>query len=412
MDDEKDGEPFGSHSIAQGGDSVAANSPRLSLRPVAQLFPSLAVGGAAAAGAAHQRQKQQDPFYPDRRASRGMAIAMQNQPPMANRPGTANSWEQPANNLTSPDSNVSNPFGDAAELPAAASSDSPRSLTSPAAMGIVTGAAVGAAAGAAAGAGAASMTRKASLRQGNANTFNLTLAAPNRAGAADAPPASPVGTEFSFSSMTTDQAQGPSASGAAIAAAGGPAVSTVHRVQLDFKPTLEDELELRAGQLVRLLHEYDDGWALCIRLDRSQQGVVPRTCLSTRPVKPRAGPSAGRPGPPVNPNPNMNNKNRPMGPMGPMNQQWPMRPAGPAGPVGPMGPARGNQPQPPMQGGRPASPAMRIQTQAPYPTGDRPQSPSTMNMPQPMQSPPTTSPLGNQARSGPIGRKPVPGQAY
>ena len=28
--------------------------------------------------------------------------------------------------------------------------------------------------------------------------------------------------------------------------------------------------------------------ALCIRLDRSQQGVAPRTCLSTRPVKPRA----------------------------------------------------------------------------------------------------------------------------
>lgn len=27
--------------------------------------------------------------------------------------------------------------------------------------------------------------------------------------------------------------------------------------------------------------------ALCIRLDRSQQGVAPRTCLSTRPVKPR-----------------------------------------------------------------------------------------------------------------------------
>lgn len=47
---------------------------------------------------------------------------------------------------------------------------------------------------------------------------------------------------------------------AAIAAAGGPADSSVHRVQLDFTPTLEDEMELHRGQVVRLLHEYDDGW--------------------------------------------------------------------------------------------------------------------------------------------------------
>ncbi len=36
--------------------------------------------------------------------------------------------------------------------------------------------------------------------------------------------------------------------------------SNVHRVQLDFKPSMEDEIGLQAGQLVRLLHEYDDGW--------------------------------------------------------------------------------------------------------------------------------------------------------
>ena len=34
----------------------------------------------------------------------------------------------------------------------------------------------------------------------------------------------------------------------------------VHRVQLDFKPSMGDELEIVAGQLVRVLHEYDDGW--------------------------------------------------------------------------------------------------------------------------------------------------------
>lgn len=40
----------------------------------------------------------------------------------------------------------------------------------------------------------------------------------------------------------------------------GPGQNNVHRVQLDFKPSMDDELELRAGSLVRMLHEYDDGW--------------------------------------------------------------------------------------------------------------------------------------------------------
>ncbi|KAK4539568.1 hypothetical protein LTR36_010845 [Oleoguttula mirabilis] len=82
--------------------------------------------------------------------------------------------------------------------------------------------------------------------------------------------------------------------------------NNVHRVQLDFKPSMEDELELKSGQLVRMLHEYDDGWALCIRMDRSQQGVTPRTCLSKLPVKPRPQ------GPPSN-----GTNSRPMTPTGP-----------------------------------------------------------------------------------------------
>ena len=86
---------------------------------------------------------------------------------------------------------------------------------------------------------------------------------------------------------------------AAVAAVATPpasgAVASVHRVQMDFIPSMADELELRGGQLVRIVHEYDDGWALCIRLDRSQQGVCPRTCLSQRPVKPRQGPAPGTP---------------------------------------------------------------------------------------------------------------------
>lgn len=113
----------------------------------------------------------------------------------------------------------------------------------------------------------------------------------------------------------TIQAKGPAAPGTSIlaampappasprsaagAAGGSGGLAPVHRVQMDFKPSMSDELELRAGQLVRILHEYDDGWARCVRLDGSQQGVAPRTCLSSRPVKPRPmGPPPGPAGPP------------------------------------------------------------------------------------------------------------------
>lgn len=35
---------------------------------------------------------------------------------------------------------------------------------------------------------------------------------------------------------------------------------SVYRILMDFAPSMDDELELRAGQVVRMLHEYDDGW--------------------------------------------------------------------------------------------------------------------------------------------------------
>lgn len=39
-----------------------------------------------------------------------------------------------------------------------------------------------------------------------------------------------------------------------------PAQGPVHRVQMDFIPSMEDELEIHTGQLLRIKHEYDDGW--------------------------------------------------------------------------------------------------------------------------------------------------------
>ena len=108
----------------------------------------------------------------------------------------------------------------------------------------------------------------------------------------------------------------------------------VHRVQLDFAPSMDDELELRQGQLVRMLHEYDDGWCLCVRLDRSQQGVTPRSCISKMPVKPRPGPPPGK------------NGSRPTTPQGAQsavraransNVPAPLNTGRPAAPQGPFG---------------------------------------------------------------------------
>ena len=62
---------------------------------------------------------------------------------------------------------------------------------------------------------------------------------------------------------------GSSVGGTPVASGPAGAVNTspVHRVQMDFKPSMEDELGLRVGQLVRLLYEYDDGWVRLIFLN-------------------------------------------------------------------------------------------------------------------------------------------------
>ncbi|KAF8455250.1 hypothetical protein BDZ91DRAFT_801452 [Kalaharituber pfeilii] len=137
---------------------------------------------------------------------------------------------------------------------------------------------------------------------------------------------------------------------AALVAGNKPA--PVHRVQMDYIPNQPDELEIYVGTLVRLLHEYDDGWALCVRMDRSQQGVCPRTCLSARPVKPRPNPAPGSPGP---------------------NQQR----------RGPPPAANVPHPQNPASQSHPQSPAYQ-QRYTPYPGGSRPQTPKTSQLSQPV----------------------------
>ncbi|KDN65431.1 putative variant SH3 domain-containing protein [Colletotrichum sublineola] len=410
-DEDEKSDSFGTAAAVT---SQNPHAPRISLRPVTEFSPNLN-DNKSRAPAANMNAN----LAP---AAAALGIRNPNQ----------SAWERP---MTSESANPANPFGAQAErINGPIPEESVCSLdlnekplpsvtdASPADVGV--GIAISPATGAASVAG---LTRKASIRKDGPTKLDLTL--PGPIAPLSFMPASPAGTAYSTDSAGPGFQSTDSTSSAAIAAAGGPTNTTVHRVQLDFKPTLEDEMELRAGQLVRLLHEYDDGWALCIRLDRSQQGVVPRTCLSARPVKPRPpqaqGPPRGHPmgpGAPRGPGPNFPPGQRPFTPQGGPHGG---RPASPAG-HGPMGP--GGRPQSP--GPRSQSPGPRSQSPGPRyqgPPGQRPQSPNEMGgrkqsppgpsrIPQPSRMNPN-SPQGppTQVRPGPpmgpVGRKPVPRQA-
>lgn len=184
-------------------------APRLSLRPVTQFLPNLG----------------------EKRASRANALQ------------SAAAAAPQQRQQTPPESSRNNPFSDAKAIDSVnAQGASPVQLNGPSGEILVAAAATGVGAG---------LARGASKRGDKPKDFTT------KAGFV---PGSPNGTEFSQSSEVTGASPAPTTSGAAIAAAGGPPNTAVHRVQLDFKPSMEDELELRAGQLIRLLHEYDDGW--------------------------------------------------------------------------------------------------------------------------------------------------------
>jgi len=52
-----------------------------------------------------------------------------------------------------------------------------------------------------------------------------------------------------------------------------------------FIPTLPDELSIMVGETIRILSEYDDGWALCSNA-RGEIGMVPLECLFHRGLPP------------------------------------------------------------------------------------------------------------------------------
>jgi len=73
---------------------------------------------------------------------------------------------------------------------------------------------------------------------------------------------------------------------------------SVNRIAPDFKivnhtfvPTRPDELQVNLGDRIRVLKEYDDGWALCVNMSTSsdadqdrKQGMVPMACWSSEDI--------------------------------------------------------------------------------------------------------------------------------
>ncbi|KAL8799120.1 MAG: hypothetical protein Q9182_006126 [Xanthomendoza sp. 2 TL-2023] len=399
---------------------TTSTAPRLSLRPVTQFLPDLAGR---------------------RRSENALAVASRKTPP-ADRMNEKRPVQNLGPNPTNPFSdhaepsekalaprqeksmvpnqanNPTNPFGNHAETfdePTNPDRSLPTNTHIPAPLRIRTPTPEGHSqvAGSLATSGAAlAAAGVAGPKHDAPKPLNLS---PKRS-ASPAPMPSPSGTDFSVNSFTP------------AAMANGPPPSNVHRVQLDFKPSMEDELALRAGQLVRLLHEYDDGWALCIRLDRSQQGVAPRTCLSARPVKPRPNPNVRGPPPPGmfapgQPRPMSPNGGRGFpspydrAPRGMSPGPYPGQRSMSPGPYG-GGPQRANMPPP--GGKRRSNSASEVRERRMSPPGPSPMNPNAREILSGIQKVPLQqqavvgpdqAPLSTSPPTSVPARKPVPGQA-
>ena len=242
-EDEKN--PFGDDAVAGGPgraastrSNIAPSPPQLSLRPESQFRPelpgqpkntSLLDVTNPSAAAASNRNNATSPKNHDLEMAQLQADYPSN--PFETIPGTPGSSPSP---VISPGQEVPAPLRVRTPTP--------------------EGAALAAGAGTALGA-AAAITGQ---RHNAPKPLDLKH---NNPAPPDAMP-SPAGTEFSMTSVSSESM------------ANGPAPTNVHRVQLDFKPSMEDELELRAGQLVKLLHEYDDGWVSISRSESHASNIL------------------------------------------------------------------------------------------------------------------------------------------
>jgi len=53
----------------------------------------------------------------------------------------------------------------------------------------------------------------------------------------------------------------------------------VYRVLFDFKPSLPDEIEVKAGDMIRTEETFEDGWAFGMNMTTGKTGTFPMNCL-------------------------------------------------------------------------------------------------------------------------------------
>ena len=226
-----------------------STAPRLSLRPVTQFSPNLADNRKSAGNTLEMVAAPAANSHSD---SRGFLTPAAQPSSAWERPGAANNANDPAN-----------PFGNHAEpvepasapttpepTPAPATNTAAESELSPLSGNPVVAEAPPVAAAIVSPLASPVVRKDVPEPLSLKPDMSVPMAMPSPAWTDDIPASpgpAPTGPP-------------PIAATGGVAAGPAPVPNNVHRVQLDFKPSMNDELELRAGELVRMLHEYDDGW--------------------------------------------------------------------------------------------------------------------------------------------------------
>jgi hypothetical protein len=227
--------------------ATPSTPPQVSLRPLTEFNPTLDVGrsyggNALAAGALGAGVGAAAAAAATRNLT-GKHSGTANSPSPSQ--GSPNPFNDPVNPFENGEEVSSPPTPVAKDLPLAAeTSPSPTGSASGVPAGLVAGkpaseaanaAAIGVAVGGAVGGAAVAASKAAEKEPRQQRTPSPEYREGSPEGSSGSRPQSPV-------------------------VGGAPFVSNVHRVQMDFAPSLADEMEMKAGQLVRLLKNYDDGW--------------------------------------------------------------------------------------------------------------------------------------------------------
>jgi hypothetical protein len=268
-DNEKFGRNLGPNTteMASRSPPVSASAPRLSLRPMSRMLPEF--GGRSksrlsgnllgAIGESDNARMRQTPSPQPRGPSPGPAKGLGLSAPRANDNHPNNPFADPQNPFADPEKTLvqapaplhidPSPAKKAMMAPAAAAlmsgavmAPQPEPMRPAAAIAAPTPARVPVPAAAPI---AVASTAPVQVQEPIAMPEPVLVQAPKPA---PAPTASPVPSA--------------PASPLPIAAAGTAPEpqGNVFRVMMDFVPSMDDELGLKTGQLVRMLHEYDDGW--------------------------------------------------------------------------------------------------------------------------------------------------------